>query len=106
MSDKNFKVKNGIDATGTVTADSFVGDGSGLTGISSYVAPTLGSTSIASGATVTTVTGLTLSGATLTGTLTAGGGVGTSGQVLSSTGSGTQWVAAPAPTFHPVFAMV
>ena len=80
--------------------------GATVNGISSYSAPTLGSTSIASGATVTTVTGLTLSGATLTGTLTAGGGVGTSGQVLSSTGSGTQWVAAPAPTFHPVFAMV
>jgi hypothetical protein len=74
--------------------------------VSGYSAPTLGSTSVASGATVTTITGLTLSGATLTGTLTAGGGVGTSGQVLSSTGTGTQWIAASAPTFHPVFAMV
>ena len=59
---------------------------------SGFSAPTLGSTSIASGATVTTITGLTLSGATLTGTLTAGGGVGTSGQVLSSTASGVQWI--------------
>ena len=58
---------------------------------SGFSAPTLGSTSIASGATVTTITGLTLSGATLTSTLTAGGGVGTSGQVLASTGSGVQW---------------
>ena len=58
---------------------------------SGFSAPTLGSTSIASGATVTTITGLTLSGATLTGTLTAGGGAGTSGQVLASTGSGVQW---------------
>lgn len=32
-----------------------------------------------------------VSGLTLTGTLTAGGGVGTSGQVLQSTGSGIQW---------------
>jgi hypothetical protein len=60
MSDKNFKVKNGIDVGGTVTATSFVGSGAGLTGISSYSAPTLGSTSIASGATVTEIDGLTL----------------------------------------------
>jgi len=60
--------------------------------ISGYSAPTLGSTSIASGATVTTIAGLTLSNATLTGTLTAGSATGTSGQVLSSTGSGVQWI--------------
>ena len=60
--------------------------------VSSYSAPTLGSTSIASGATVTTIAGLTLSGATLTGTLTANSSAGTSGQVLSSTGSGVQWI--------------
>jgi hypothetical protein len=59
--------------------------------VSGYSAPTLGSTSIASGATVTTIAGLTLSGATLTGSLIAGGGTGTSGQVLQSTGSGVQW---------------
>jgi hypothetical protein len=39
-----------------------------------------------------TLTNKTLSSATLTGTLTAGGGVGTNGQVLASTGSGVQWV--------------
>jgi hypothetical protein len=39
-----------------------------------------------------TLTNKTLSSATLTGTLTAGGGTGTSGQVLSSTGTGVQWV--------------
>jgi hypothetical protein len=33
----------------------------------------------------------TISALTLTGTLTAGGGVGTSGQVLSSTATGVQW---------------
>jgi hypothetical protein len=60
--------------------------------ISGYSAPTLGSTSIASGATVTTITALTLSDATLTGSLTAGSATGTSGQVLSSTGSGVQWI--------------
>ena len=35
-----------------------------------------------------------ISGITLTGTLTAGGGTGTSGQVLSSTGTGIQWATA------------
>ena len=38
-----------------------------------------------------TLTNKTLSAATLSGTLTAGGGVGTSGQVLQSTGTGVQW---------------
>jgi hypothetical protein len=59
--------------------------------VSSYSAPTIGSTSIASGATVTSIAGLTLSSPTITGSLTAGGGTGTSGQVLASTGSGVQW---------------
>ena len=40
---------------------------------------------------VQTLTQKTLSGATLTGTLTAGGGTGTSGQALFSTGSGVAW---------------
>jgi hypothetical protein len=39
-----------------------------------------------------TLTNKTLSSAVLTGTVTAGGGVGTSGQVLSSTGTGVEWV--------------
>ena len=39
-----------------------------------------------------TLTNKTLSSAVLTGTLTAGGGVGTNGQVLASTGTGVQWV--------------
>jgi hypothetical protein len=38
-----------------------------------------------------TLTNKTLSGAVLTGTLTANSGVGTSGQVLKSTGSGVEW---------------
>ena len=60
--------------------------------VSSYSAPTIGSTSIGSGATVTTIAGLTLSNATLSGTLTAASSAGTSGQVLSSTGTGVQWI--------------
>lgn len=38
-----------------------------------------------------TLTSPSISGVSLTGTVTAGGGVGTSGQVLTSTGSGVQW---------------
>jgi hypothetical protein len=41
-----------------------------------------------------TLTNKTLSSATLTGTLTAGGGAGTAGQILKSTGSGVEWGAA------------
>ena len=59
-----------------------------------YLTPTIGSTSVASGATVTEITGLSLSGPTVTGTLTAGSAVGTNGQVLQSTGTGVQWAAA------------
>lgn len=43
--------------------------------VASYSAPTLGSTSITSGATVTTIAGLTLTAPTLTGTVTASGDV-------------------------------
>jgi Major tropism determinant N-terminal domain len=87
--------------TGTLTASSSAGTngyylqstGTGVqwAAVSGYSAPTLGSTSIASGSTVTTISGLTLSGPTITGTLTAASSVGTSGQVLSSTGTGVQW---------------
>jgi len=44
-------------------------------------------------ATTDTLTNKTLSAATLTGTLTAGGSAGTSGYVLTSTGTGVQWAA-------------
>jgi len=40
-----------------------------------------------------TLTNKTLSSATLTGTLTAGGGTGTSGQFLKTTGTGVEWAA-------------
>jgi len=54
-----------------------------------------GTQSILAVATLTgtqTLTNKTLDAAVLTGTLTAGGGVGTNGQVLASTGTGVQWV--------------
>jgi hypothetical protein len=43
--------------------------------LAGYSAPTIGSTSIASGATVTTIAGLTLTAPTLTGTVTASGDI-------------------------------
>ena len=39
-----------------------------------------------------TINSATANNLTVTGTLTAGGGVGTNGQLLASTGSGVQWV--------------
>jgi hypothetical protein len=57
----------------------------------SYSTPTLGTTALTSGATISTVAALTLDNATLTGTLTAASSSGTNGQYLQSTGSGTQW---------------
>jgi hypothetical protein len=56
---------------------------------------TSGAQSILSVATLTgsqTLTNKTLEAAVLTGTLTAGGGAGTNGQLLASTGTGVQWV--------------
>lgn len=52
---------------------------------------TLGSTSILIGSTTTSISGLTLNNGILTGSLTAGGSVGTSGYILQSTGTGVQW---------------
>jgi hypothetical protein len=58
-----------------LTANSTQTDGVEWTTIAGYSAPTLGSTSIASGATVTTIAGLTLTAPTLTGTVTASGDI-------------------------------
>jgi hypothetical protein len=58
-----------------LTANSAQSDGVEWTTIAGYSAPTLGSTSIASGATVTTIAGLTLTAPTLTGTVTASGDI-------------------------------
>ena len=56
-------------------ADSSTATGLKWSTVSGYSAPTLGSTSIASGATVTTIAGLTLTAPTLTGTITASGDI-------------------------------
>jgi hypothetical protein len=74
--------------------------------VSGYSAPTLGSTSIASGATVTTISALTLNNASLTGTLTAGGTAGTNGYYLQTTGTGVQWAPAASDTTADIFMMM
>ena len=62
---------------------------------SGYLAPTIGTTVVTSGTTVSTITAVTLDNATLTGTLTASATSGTNGYLLTSTGTGVQWAAAP-----------
>jgi hypothetical protein len=95
---------SGATLSGTLTANGSAGTngyylqstGTGVqwAAVAGYSAPTIGSTSIASGSTVTTIAGLTLNNQTMTGTVTAGGSAGTSGQFLQSTGTGVQWAAA------------
>jgi len=58
-----------------LTANSAQEDGVEWTTISGFSAPTLGTTQITSGSTVTTVAGLTLTAPTLTGTVTASGDI-------------------------------
>jgi hypothetical protein len=58
--------------------------------LSNIVAPATSGLVTVSG--TQTLTNKTLSSVVLTGTVTAGGGVGTNGQVLSSTGTGVEWV--------------
>ena len=60
-------------------ADSTTATGLKWSTVSGYSAPTLGSTVINSGATVTTISGLTLSTPTLSGTVTASGDINLSG---------------------------
>jgi hypothetical protein len=68
---------------------------------SGYTAPTIGTTTITSGATVSTLTSVALDSASLTGTVTAGGSAGTSGYVLSTTGTGVQWAAVAGSLAQP-----
>ena len=69
----------GVVAVGTngqyLQADSTTATGLKWSTVTGYSAPTLGSTVINSGATVTTISGLTLSAPTLSGTVTASGDI-------------------------------
>jgi hypothetical protein len=70
--------------------------------LSAIVAP---SPVVLTGATQT-LTNKTLSSPVITGTITANGGVGTSGQILSSTGTGVQWITTSAGSSGTVTSIV
>jgi hypothetical protein len=53
-----------------------------------------------------TLTNKTVSSPVITGTITANGGVGTSGQILSSTGTGVQWITTSAGSSGTVTSIV
>jgi hypothetical protein len=82
-----------------VASFAFSGSTSGTTtvqatavaGTNTLTLPATSNDTLVGKATTDTLTNKTLSSAALTGTLTAGGGVGTNGQVLASTGTGVQW---------------
>jgi hypothetical protein len=78
-------------ATGTVTS---VTAGTGLSGgaITDSGTISINTAVTADLTTAQTFTNKTVYNGILTGTLTASGGVGTSQQVLSSTGTGVQWI--------------
>jgi len=88
-----FKVKNGLSIGGITSGTTILKSASAASGTLTLPAAT---DTLVGLATTDTLTNKTLSSVTLTGTVTAGNGVGTSGQVLSSTGTGVQWVNAGA----------
>ena len=87
-----------------VASFAFSGSTSGTTtvqatavaGTNTLTLPATSNDTLVGKATTDILTNKTLSSASLTGTVTAGGGVGTNGQVLASTGTGVQWSAASA----------
>jgi hypothetical protein len=81
----------GTTDTQTLSAKSISLSTNTLTGTTAQFNTALTDNDFATLAGSETLTNKTLSGATLTGTLTAGGGVGTNGQVLQTTGTGVQW---------------
>lgn len=97
-------IENAATGDGSTTGQPIIRAQGGDTNISLNLVAKGSGVVQAGGVPVVTTTGTqtlsnkTISSGTLTGTLTAGGGVGTSGQVLQSTGTGVQWVTASAGT--------
>jgi len=88
--DGNGVISSSGTGSGSVTS---VSAGTGLTGgpITSTGTLSIDNTVVATLTDAQTLTNKTLNSPVVTGTITAGGGVGSSGQVLTSTGSGVQW---------------
>ena len=88
----NFDGSAAITVTANTTNALTIGTGLSGTSFNGSAAVTIAIDSTVATLTGTqTLTNKTLSSATLTGTLTAGGGVGTNGQYLQSTSTGVQW---------------
>ena len=96
---RKFKVTNGLDNNAN-QIDNIGATGAHLTRSGAHVLTltTTATTNVTlpSGTvTLAKTSGETMTNLILSGTLTAGGGNGTSGQLLSSTGTGVQWINAP-----------
>ena len=108
MAEVDFRVKNGLvvgtnaTITGTITASTFVGDGSGITGVTTTATASYDSLT---GTVPTWNQNTTGTAAGLSTTLAVASGgtglttVGTTGNVLTS--NGTAWVSSPAPISLP-----
>lgn len=97
-------------AINPVTNVQFAGSSSGSTTVQASAAASgtltlpAATDTLVGKATTDTLTNKTLSSSIVTGTVTAGGGVGTNGQVLTSTGTGVSWSNAAAGTVTSVIA--
>ena len=98
--DKSFAFQNGSgsflssEAINVASGKSFMVNGTNVLTASAVLGKTIGGTSagdIVDIDSTQSLTNKTISGGTLSGTLNAGGGNGSSGQYLQSTGSGVQW---------------
>lgn len=98
---RRFKVTNGLDNNSN-SIENIGASGAHLTRAGAHTltlttTDTTNATLPSGTVTLAKVSGETMTNLTLSGTLTAGGGAGTSGQVLTSTGTGVQW-STPAAT--------